>query len=146
MVLTEGWDMPDIGCCILARPTKRIGLYLQMVGRVLRAAPGKEDAIILDHAGAVWRHGRPEDRIQWTLDPCSYADVPEQRAREKNKSVGMCECPECSALRLAGQPCLACGWEPKKPSLYVATRNDDLALFKNGRSYEKQYSKEEREL
>jgi superfamily II DNA or RNA helicase len=23
MVLTEGWDMPEVGCCILARPTKK---------------------------------------------------------------------------------------------------------------------------
>src|SRR6185369_6377204 len=27
MVLTEGWDMPEVGCCILARPTKKMGLY-----------------------------------------------------------------------------------------------------------------------
>src|SRR5215471_14110010 len=30
MVLTEGFDCPDIGCCILARPTKKMGLYRQM--------------------------------------------------------------------------------------------------------------------
>src|SRR5262249_259606 len=45
MVLTEGWDMPDVGCCILAR----MGLYRQMVGRVLRPASNKYDAIVLDH-------------------------------------------------------------------------------------------------
>jgi superfamily II DNA or RNA helicase len=59
MVLTEGWDMPDVGCCILARPTKKMGLYRQMIGRVLRPAPGKVDAIVLDHSGAVFRHGLP---------------------------------------------------------------------------------------
>ena len=41
MVLSEGWDMPEVGCCILARPTKKMGLYRQMIGRVLRPAPGK---------------------------------------------------------------------------------------------------------
>jgi len=60
MVLTEGWDMPAVGCCILARPTKKLGLFRQMVGRVLRTAPSKVDAIILDHSGAVFRHGLPE--------------------------------------------------------------------------------------
>ena len=25
MVLTEGWDMPEVGCCILARPTQEDG-------------------------------------------------------------------------------------------------------------------------
>ena len=59
MVLTEGWDMPAIGCLILARPTKQMGLFRQMIGRALRPADGKPDAIILDHSGAVFRHGLP---------------------------------------------------------------------------------------
>jgi superfamily II DNA or RNA helicase len=59
-VLTEGFDCPDMGALVLARPTKSLGLFRQMVGRVLRAAPGKTDAIILDHAGAVYEHGLPD--------------------------------------------------------------------------------------
>jgi len=47
MVLTEGWDMPEVSCCILARPTRKMGLYRQMVGRVLRPAPDKFNAIVL---------------------------------------------------------------------------------------------------
>ena len=50
MVLTEGWDMPTVGACILARPTKKMGLYRQMIGRVLRPADGKPDAIIAARA------------------------------------------------------------------------------------------------
>lgn len=44
-VLTEGWDCPAVSCLVLARPTKSIGLYLQMVGRVMRPAPGKSNAL-----------------------------------------------------------------------------------------------------
>src|SRR6185295_11858069 len=69
MVLTEGWDLPEVSCCILARPTKKMGLYRQMVGRVLRPAPGKTNAIVLDHSGAVFRHGFVEDYVEWTLEP-----------------------------------------------------------------------------
>jgi DNA repair protein RadD len=76
MVLTEGWDMPDVGCCILARPTRKMGLYRQMVGRVLRPADGKTDAIVLDHSGAVFRHGFVEDPVEWTLDPDRRAESP----------------------------------------------------------------------
>jgi DNA repair protein RadD len=65
MVLTEGWDCPPVSCCVLARPTKQLGLYCQMVGRILRPFKGKADAIILDHAGAVYRHGPPSDDIAW---------------------------------------------------------------------------------
>jgi DNA repair protein RadD len=57
MVLTEGWDCPPVGCAVLARPTKQMGLFRQMVGRVLRPADDKPDAVILDHSGAVFRHG-----------------------------------------------------------------------------------------
>src|SRR5512132_1794746 len=67
MVLTEGWNLPEVGCCILARPTKKMGLFRQMIGRVLRPAAGKADAIVLDHSGAVFRHGFVEDEVCWTL-------------------------------------------------------------------------------
>src|SRR6516162_8899478 len=67
MVLTEGWDQPKVSCLVLARPTKHMGLYRQMVGRVLRPAPGKADALILDHAGAVFEHGFVDEPVIWTL-------------------------------------------------------------------------------
>jgi len=47
-VFTEGFDIPDTECVIMARPTKSQGLYIQCIGRGLRVAPGKEKAIILD--------------------------------------------------------------------------------------------------
>ena len=81
MVLTEGWDMPEVGCCILARPTKKMGLYRQMIGRVLRPAEGKPDAIVLDHSGAVFRHGFVEDPVEWTLDPDRRAASPVHQQR-----------------------------------------------------------------
>ena len=55
--------MPEVGCAILARPTRQMGLFRQMIGRVLRPADGKPDAVILDHSGAVFAHGLPEDRV-----------------------------------------------------------------------------------
>lgn len=58
-VFTEGFDYPELQCCILARPTKHVGLYMQMSGRVLRSAPGKELAVIMDHAGSFLDHGMP---------------------------------------------------------------------------------------
>ena len=61
MVLTEGWDQPNVACTVLARPTRSMGLFLQMIGRVLRPFPHKLNALILDHAGAVFAHGFAED-------------------------------------------------------------------------------------
>jgi superfamily II DNA or RNA helicase len=47
-VLTEGVDIPRIGCVIIARPTRSSVLFTQMCGRGTRLAPGKADCIILD--------------------------------------------------------------------------------------------------
>lgn len=55
-VFTEGTDLPMASVCVIARPTKHSGLYIQMVGRVLRLWPGKADALVLDVAGAAARH------------------------------------------------------------------------------------------
>lgn len=51
-VLTTGFDLPAVEVAVIARPTKSRGLYVQMVGRVLRPSPGKPDALILDVVGA----------------------------------------------------------------------------------------------
>jgi DNA repair protein RadD len=67
-VVSEGFDVPAASCAILLRPTQSLGLYLQQVGRVLRPAPGKEHAVILDHVGNVHRHGFPDDHRDWSLD------------------------------------------------------------------------------
>jgi superfamily II DNA or RNA helicase len=56
MVLTEGFDMPRMSVCVNARPTKHVGLYVQMAGRVLRPFPGKPHATILDVAGVASMH------------------------------------------------------------------------------------------
>ena len=131
MVLTEGWDMPEVGCCILARPTKKMGLYRQMIGRVLRPAEGKRDAIVLDHSGAVFRHGLPEDYVEWKLDSDHRAASPAHQARLANRVAGLIECTQCSALRLGGKPCPACGFMPKRPAEYVRIQDGDLALVEN---------------
>ena len=104
MVLTEGWDMPEVGCCILARPTKKMGLYRQMIGRVLRPAEGKADAIILDHSGAVFRHGFAEDAVEWTLAPDRRAESAKHAARcEVGSASRLLACTQCEAIRVAGE-------------------------------------------
>jgi superfamily II DNA or RNA helicase len=135
MVLTEGWDMPEVGCCVLARPTRKMGLYRQMIGRVLRPADGKKDAIILDHSGAVFRHGFAEDAVEWTLDPDRRAESPIHAARGEFKSSSrMLECSQCGALRIAGEPCPHCGFLPQRPPRAIPIRDGDLGLVEGGRA------------
>jgi len=47
-VYTEGADIPNIDCIMLARPTKSPLLLTQMCGRGLRLFPGKKDCLFLD--------------------------------------------------------------------------------------------------
>jgi DNA repair protein RadD len=129
MVLTEGWDMPEVSCCILARPTRKMGLYRQMVGRVLRPAPGKVNAIVLDHSGAVFRHGFVEDRVDWTLDPDKRATSPTHARRlERGYCSRLLECSQCGSIRIAGEACQHCGFLPQRPPKAIVFSNGDLAL------------------
>lgn|SRR5262245_36032814 len=91
-VLGEGFDAPNVGCLILARPTKSLLLYLQMVGRTLRAnGTDKKDAVIIDHAGAVYMHGLPEDNREWELLPDKKVRSPVQEARKRGDAPKLCE-------------------------------------------------------
>ncbi|KAI5297769.1 hypothetical protein KEM55_004260, partial [Ascosphaera atra] len=52
-LFTEGTDIPNIDCVILARPTRSKNLLIQMVGRGLRLYPGKKDCHIIDIVGSL---------------------------------------------------------------------------------------------
>nr|WP_304960841.1 DEAD/DEAH box helicase [uncultured Schaedlerella sp.] len=56
MLLTEGWDCPDVDCIVVLRPTKVRSLYCQMVGRGTRLAPGKGHLLLLDFLWHTERH------------------------------------------------------------------------------------------
>lgn len=47
-LFTEGTDIPNIDCVLLARPTRSRNLLVQMIGRGLRLFPGKENCHIID--------------------------------------------------------------------------------------------------
>jgi DNA repair protein RadD len=96
-VLTTGFDAPQVDCVALLRPTLSPGLYLQMVGRGFRLAPGKRDCLVLDFGGNVLRHG-PVDALS-VRDPGSGSG--EAPAKE---------CPQCQAVIAAGfATCPHCG-------------------------------------
>jgi hypothetical protein len=55
MILTEGYDDPQVSCIVGARPTKSKPLYQQMAGRGLRVDPARpyeeQDCLLLDVSG-----------------------------------------------------------------------------------------------
>ena len=55
-IVSEGFDLPEIDAVVLARPTQSRIFFRQSIGRALRPAPGKTDAIVLDVVGASEGH------------------------------------------------------------------------------------------
>lgn len=108
-ILGEGVDVPAVEVVSMARPTQSYGLFVQQFGRSLRILPGKERAIIIDHASNVLRHGLPDAPRKWSLD----------RRERRSKSapsdaVPLRACPECSRPYERVLPeCPYCGHEPQ---------------------------------
>ena len=133
-VLTEGWDSPGVSCIVLARPTRSLALYRQVVGRGLRPAPGKSDCLILDHAGSTLEHGFVDEPIAWTLAPDRLAGRSPTGGGGINGNRSLTTCPECSAVRWQGRPCGACGWRPRPKATPIEVRDGELGEVHRDRS------------
>lgn len=124
-VVSEGFDIPAAGCAILLRPTQSLSLYLQQVGRVLRPAPGKTHAVILDHVGNVHRHGWPDDPRDWTLD-----GIVRRAGAAGPAAPSVRTCPQCFAAFKPAPICPLCGTacapEPRRELRQVAGELKEL--------------------
>jgi superfamily II DNA or RNA helicase len=128
-VLLEGWDCPNAACVIDAQPTKSIIRFRQKAGRIQRPAPGKADALYLDHAGNVYRHGFPDADIEWELDP----EKKVQEKYKKNLPGNPIVCPRCHAMYSGLSVCPNCGYKPHRRSRPVENKNGILAeLHRDG--------------
>lgn len=103
-LISVGFDMPDIECAILLRPTQSTALYIQQASRALRKKEGKT-AVILDHVGNYARHGLPDDDHEWTLEgkflpPRPHDDEGMLTVRQCEQCYGVYkselkQCPHC---------------------------------------------------
>ena len=114
-LLAEGWDAPHAEVMILARPTRSLIRYIQMVGRILRPHSGKERALLLDHSGTVLRLGFATDDLPLELDD-GAARTSASKKQERKKSEPK-PCPKCKFVRDAGvHECPKCGFKPQRQS------------------------------
>ncbi len=114
-VVTEGFDVPEASCIVITRPTLSLALFMQMVGRGLRAKDGRGDCLILDLADNTSRHELPDRHREWKL---------EARGTESSGEAPVAWCPKCYAESHAashycdhcghplGQECTRCKWRP----------------------------------
>ncbi len=120
----EGFDVPGLVYCGLARPTKSLGLHLQQVGRALRVMAGKAQAIIADHAGNAMTHGLPDDEREWTLEGRKRGS---SRAGGWADAVAVHQCSECFRVTPSVLRVCPCGHE--FPVKVRALDQEDGELF-----------------
>ncbi|KPH79339.1 DEAD/DEAH box helicase [Bosea vaviloviae] len=110
--MTTGVDW-DVRCIVLARPTKSEMLYLQIIGRGLRAADGKDDLLIIDHSDTTLNLGFVTDVHHAKLDDGS----PRPKRDRVRKTPEPKECGKCSFLKPAKvHQCPSCGFAPVQVS------------------------------
>lgn len=134
-VLTEGFDEPCVSCVIL-RPTRNLGVYIQQAGRGLRLLEGKPDCVILDPGGNALRLGMVDQPRTYTLDgvsaPEADEDVEEDEAPEAAPTLlderdPPVPCVSCKALSPASvRKCPQCGWFDVRPSRLPAAVEGSL--------------------
>lgn len=105
-VLTTGFDAPHTDLIGLLRSTQSPGLYVQILGRGMRTAPGKTDCLVLDYGGNIERHG-PVDCIR--VKEKRQSDGKKEREVEKQPVI---ICPACRSPCHPRCPrCPECGYE-----------------------------------
>jgi superfamily II DNA or RNA helicase len=122
--LTTGVDW-DVRCLVLARPTKSEMLFVQICGRALRTADGKDHALILDHTDTTSRLGMVTDIHHEHLSGGKF----DQSAKVIRKPALPKPCPKCDFLippRVL--KCPECGYERKIES-HVHEREGVLVEF-----------------
>lgn len=109
-MLKEGWDVPSCEVMILAKPTKSLTAWVQMVGRILRPFEGKQVGIVLDHSGSVNRLGYPTDDLP--LELCDGSDKKKSEQKEPPPKKEN-KCPKCHFIKKT-LICPKCGFKAEK--------------------------------
>ena len=101
-VMTTGFNFPELDLIGMLRPTASPGLWVQMLGRGTRPAPGKQNCLVLDFAGNTRRIG-----------PINDPAMPKRGSSGNGSSESVAPtkvCPACSSIVFAGcKTCPDCG-------------------------------------
>ena len=113
--LAKGFDVPDVRVCILCRPLRKsLTTHIQQIGRVMRSAPGKDKALVIDHTGNALRF--LHDTVDFWANGVDRLDESAEKDRTARtvtpKERKELVCFGCQAIMPPGSPvCLACGRE-----------------------------------
>ena len=90
-LISEGFDVPDCTCVIMARPTDSLVLYLQQSMRCMRYQQNKT-ATIIDHVANYTRHFLPDTDREWNL---KGFDKKRKKQQRNENEIAIKECPNC---------------------------------------------------
>lgn len=109
-LFTEGVDLPNVDCVIMARPTASLALYLQFSMRCLNPRPGKT-AIIIDHANNFKTFGYPDDDRDWKQ--AIKSGKQKSKSMLTDSGISIITCDYCFAVVKASEvkdgKCPICG-------------------------------------
>lgn len=134
----EGVDVPCLSCCVLLRLASSYVTFAQCIGRIMRPYPGKTDAVLIDHSGAVFEHGFPDEDVEWTLNPDETVDARIDRDKKAGKRKEPVCCPRCAYVYSGAVQCPQCGYAlfhtppkatPKKDALLFPVSRDEQAAL-----------------
>ena len=116
-ILTTGFDDPLIDLIVMLRPTQSTVLWVQMLGRGTRPAPGKENCLVLDFAGNTRRLGPINDPV-----------LPRKKG-EKGGEAPVKLCDVCQTYNHASvRNCVHCGAEFSFAVKIVTSASSDALL------------------
>ena len=102
-IATTGFDCPDIEVVVVNRATQSVALWLQMVGRGSRPAPGKSEFTILDF-------GENVHRLGFWQEPRDWSKAFEGTDKKRTGVAPVKDCPCCGAVLYASARfCEFCG-------------------------------------
>jgi len=149
-VYTTGFNAPNVDCIVLLRATASASLYVQMVGRGLRIARGKEDCLLLDYGRNIERFGTIENVLtkskNWKCGKCNgwnsedakvkcihcgqLRRVSSEQDTDINDGKPGWTCKKCFQSGIIEDECPECGLSFSDNRLIKNTEDDKIKRYK----------------
>lgn len=132
---SRGFDVPDVSCIIMARPLRKsLAEHIQLFGRGLRMAEGKDGCLVLDHSGNCQRFFDATESFfdagQSELDDGKKREKPKSKAKGEREPM---KCPQCRCIHAPAPKCPNCGHEyPRRAAVeHIAGEMLELSGTRN---------------
>jgi superfamily II DNA or RNA helicase len=129
-VMVAGVDWPRIDCIVIARQTRNIASWIQMIGRGSRLFPDKSDCIVIYHGDNFDDLGRIDSDIEWSLDGDETLRARREKKKTDNKEPKELVCKECKSVFSGVRLCPVCGYELIKKGEKIPVHEAELKEVK----------------